>query len=136
MSRLYRVTVNIVGYRPDRLSEIVRACCDEWDFEPDDFEFHIPGVTESVLVATAVDQLCGGVSEAELSELAERLVRGIWQANGRFCSVQVQATDLEYQPVSTYTYGLNASDLLINEPPASTIEKGFVDATTDQPAAT
>ena len=98
------MTVEIKGYRARNLPKIIRACRKEWDFDPDDF---IRERTDPLkrrydkVIATAQGSLCGGEQE---HEFANRLLRGIWRANGGYCYVEVHATYLENLPYETYTF--------------------------------
>ena len=104
MSRLYEMSVSIKDYKAGRLKQITRACCEEWDFDPDDF---IRERTDPLkrrydrLIATAQGDLCGGEQE---HEFAKRLAMAIWKANGGFCLVEVRAVCLEELPYERYTY--------------------------------
>ena len=104
MSRLYEMTVEIKDYKARNLNKIVRTCRKEWNFAPDDF---IRERTDPLkrrydkVLATAQGSLCLGEQE---HEFANRLVRGIWRANGGYCYVEVHATYLENLPYETYTY--------------------------------
>ena len=88
MSRHYDMSVEISGYRPDRLDAIKQAAGQEWPFTDwyDD---------EEALAASAEANLCGGESEAEFTE---RLSLAVWKANGEYCDVTVNATYLEDLP--------------------------------------
>lgn len=104
MSRFYEVTVEIKDYEARQLTKIVRACCEEWNFTPDDF---IRERTDPLkrrydkVIATGRDHLCLGEPEREF---ADRLARVIWKANGGFCHVDVHTTCLEDLPYETQTY--------------------------------
>ena len=98
------MTVEIKGHKARNLSKIVRACRKEWNFAPDDF---IRERTDPLkrrydkVIATAQGSLCGGEQE---HEFANRLLRGIWRANGGYCYVEVHATYLENLPYESYTF--------------------------------
>ena len=104
MSRWYECAVEIKDYKSSRLKQIERACCEEWEFSPDDF---IRERTDPLkrrydkVIATAQGSLCGGEQE---HEFAKRLTMAIWKANGGFCFVEVRTVYLEELPYETYTY--------------------------------
>ena len=104
MSRWYEISVTIKNYKAGRLKQIEQACREEWSFAPEDFirERTDPRKRRyDQLTATAQGNLCLGEQE---HELANRLVRGIWKANGGYCYVVVHATYLENLPYETYTF--------------------------------
>jgi len=104
VSRAYEMTVEIKDYRARNLPKIIRACCDEWDFEPDDFTRQRTDPLKrryDTVIATAQGNLCGGEQE---HEFAKRLAMAVWKANGGFCLVEVRAVYLEELPYETYTY--------------------------------
>jgi hypothetical protein len=98
------MTVEIKGYRARKLPKIIHACCEEWDFEPDDFTRQRTDPLKrryDKVIATAQGDLCGGEQE---HEFAKRLAMAIWEANGGFCLVDVRAVYLEELPYESYTY--------------------------------
>lgn len=104
MSRAYEMTVEIKDYKARNLPKIIRACCEEWDFDADDFTRQRTDPLKrryDTVIATAQDNLCGGEQE---HEFAKRLAVAIWKANGGFCPVEVRAVYLEELPYETYTY--------------------------------
>ena len=82
MSRAYDMSVEIIGFRPDRTDAIEAAANQEWNFA-DWF------ISEETLFASAEGSLCGGESE---EDFAERLSLAVWRANGEYCDVTVNAT--------------------------------------------
>ena len=93
MSRCYNMAVTITGAVRDRIDTIKQAAEDEWAFDAwflDD---------DGVLTASADERLCGGETE---EEFAQRLAKAIWEANGDYCRVGVDATCLEDLPYETY----------------------------------
>ena len=108
MSRAYEMTVEIKDYKARNLPKIIRACCEEWDFEADDFtnDRHYDPPSQKLrrarkVIATAQGNLCGGEQE---QEFAQRLTMAIWKANGGFCLVEVRSVYLEELPYETYMY--------------------------------
>ncbi len=88
MSRHYEMTVDIKNYKARNLPKIVRACCEEWAFEPDDFTRERTDPLKrrfDKVIARAEGSLCGGEQE---HEFAKRLTAAIWKANGGFCPVE------------------------------------------------
>ena len=94
MSRNYDMTVEISGYDPAKVSEIQAAAKEQWPF--DDWWSSDDGDMQS----SAQHSLSGGESEEEFTE---RLGVAIWQANGKFCDVSVDATFLENLPYEVHT---------------------------------
>jgi hypothetical protein len=110
MSRSYEVTVGIERHDVERKDDIVQACCDNWDFEPQEFDdLGFPGDNPK-LTATAEGQLCGGEAE---TEFADRLTTAIWKANRGYCYVEVRATCLEDLPFEDYCYDEDRYDDLM-----------------------
>ena len=98
MSRHYDMTVSILGYDKKQKYEIQIAAETEWDF----CDWH--GM-DGELISSGEGNLGGGESEDEFSR---RLAMAIWEANGKFCQVDVCATCLEDLPYETY--GFNKDD--------------------------
>jgi hypothetical protein len=111
MSRLYEMTVTISGYHPANTDKIQAAAEREWPFtdwwDSDDEDLDTPP-----LEASAQSSLCGGESEEEFTE---RLSVAIWQANGGYCCVVVNATYLENLPYETHTLGEEDYDRLLQQ---------------------
>jgi hypothetical protein len=104
VSRAYEMTVEIKDYKARNLPKIIRACCEEWDFEADDFTRQRTDPLKrryDSVTATAQGNLCGGEQE---QEFAQRLTLTIWKANGGFCPVEVRSVYLEELPYETYMY--------------------------------
>ena len=98
MSRYYSMAVTIYGHKPNRKKAIVKAAKEEWPFAP--FE---PGADEEgnhlALWSRGESNLCGGESEEEFTT---RLSRAIWEANGGYCRVAVDACCLEDTPTERH----------------------------------
>ena len=92
MSRYYGMYVTVKDGDAACIEEIKTAARAEWPLE--DWHEH-----EGTLTASGADSLTGGESE---EEFAERLSKAIWQANGGFCEVCVDATYLEELPYESY----------------------------------
>jgi hypothetical protein len=92
MSRSYEMTVEISGYRPEKANAVRDAAASLWGFN-DWYD------QDDALTASADGNLCGGESEEEFTE---RLSLAVWQANGAYCQVSVDATFLECLPRETY----------------------------------
>ncbi len=92
MSRYYEMGVEITGHRPDKADAIRDAATNEWEFA-DWYD------QDGKLTASAEGSLCGGETEEEFTE---RLSMAIWQANGAYCEVTVNATYLESLPYETH----------------------------------
>ena len=92
MSRYYSMYVTVSNVAPEKRDRVKEAANGEWGFG----NWRFPG---SELTACAEGQLCGGETEAEFSQ---RLAKAIWEANGGYCKVEVNATYLEELPYETY----------------------------------
>lgn len=108
MSVCYRMFVTIDGFQPGNQKAIEAALRAEWDFDGVD-------ELEGVLTALGESSLSAGLSEEEFSE---RLAKAVWQANGGFCRVQVDATDLEHLPYNEYPFDEASYGRLIRTAPA------------------
>jgi len=89
MSRYYEMTVEISGHSPEKVSHIKTAAEAEWPFG----EWWSLGVGD--IRASAQSNLCGGEDEEQFTE---RLSVAVWQANGGFCKVVVNATYMDELP--------------------------------------
>ena len=90
MSRFYEMTVTITKSDPKRRDAIAEACRETWSFDDpcdyaDDKSFEMCGR----------DNLCGGEDEEQFTD---RLAKAIWEANKKYCLVEVCATFLESLP--------------------------------------
>jgi hypothetical protein len=93
LSRAYSMTVEIAGHDLARKGAIQAAAAAVWPFEEDWID------NGERLQASGDGQLCGGETEEEFTE---RLSLAVWQANGAFCEVVVDATYLEELPYETH----------------------------------
>jgi hypothetical protein len=98
MSRYYEMTVEVSDHDPARVPQIQVAAEKEWPFT-DWWSSGDGDDSAANMQASAQHSLCGGESEEQFSE---RLSMAIWQANGGFCRVSVDATFLENLPYQTY----------------------------------
>ena len=98
MSRSYEMSVEISGHRPEKANAVRDAAASLWGFA----DWYDQG---DALTASAEGNLCGGESE---EEFAERLSVAVWQANGAYCQVSLDATFLECRPHESYC--LNEAD--------------------------
>ena len=94
MSRAYEMQVEIIGLDPSREEAVKRAAESQWPFES------WPPYDDRLL-AYGEGRLCGGETE---EAFVERLTHAIWNANGKFCSVEVRATYLDDLPHETYSF--------------------------------
>jgi hypothetical protein len=93
MSRAYDMYLQVAQFQPERREGIKAAARAIWDFEWFCDAPTLEGFGES--------SLCGGERE---DQFADRLAKGIWAANGGFCSVIVTATYLDDLPKETYEF--------------------------------
>jgi hypothetical protein len=114
MSRAYSMTVEISGHDPTRIEAITAAAQAEWPFDADWIE------NEGKLWATGDGQLCGGEREEEFTE---RLSLAIWQANGAFCEVVVNATYMEELPYEIYCLNKDDYTRLMRKKPSRSKDK-------------
>jgi hypothetical protein len=88
MSRAYHMSVHISDYDRSRGTPIQDAAEKEWPFDDwDDDGEALHGYGDG--------SLAGGESEEEFTE---RLAKAVWQANGAYCGVAVDATYMESLP--------------------------------------
>jgi hypothetical protein len=101
MSRYFEMTVFIDQYDVAKIEAIQKAATAQWPFE--DWNF-CSGSDDVVggMQSSAQSQLCGGEAE---EEFVDRLAVAIWQANGRYCEVSVDAVYLESLPYESYLRG-------------------------------
>ncbi len=87
------------GANPARATDIKEAAEAEWPFDADDWRpcGHPDDLT--AFEASATGNLGAVLTE---QELAHRLIRAIWVANGDYCEVGVSATRLEDMPYEDY----------------------------------
>ena len=99
MSLYYSIGISVRGANPERALDIKEAAEAEWPFDVDDW---LPCGDPDDLTAfevSATGELYAATTE---QELAHRLIRAIWEANGGYCQVDVSATRLEDMPYETY----------------------------------
>ncbi len=99
MSLYYSIGIGVQGANPERALDIKEAAEDEWPFDADDWYpcGHPDDLT--AFEASAAGNLCAVLTE---QELAHRLIRAVWTANGGYCEVEVSATRLADRPYETY----------------------------------
>ena len=98
MSRYYNMDITIRGCDSERESGVMNAVEDIWPVQDwDDYE-DCDGV--AILSASARSSLCAGESEEEFTT---RVAHAVWEANGQFCEVCVDATYLECAPCTSHT---------------------------------
>ena len=89
MDSIWKVEVEITGFKADKVKEIIRACTVEWMFEPEDFDIGpLPPEEPTVLWATGIGTLYDGETK---DELIERLVIAVRRANGGPCFMKIEA---------------------------------------------
>ena len=99
MSLYYSIGVSVQGANPARATEIKEAAEAEWPFDADDWEPYGEPDDPTNFQASATGNLCAVLTE---QELAHRLIRAVWVANGGYCEVGVSATRLEDMPYEDY----------------------------------
>jgi hypothetical protein len=87
--------VQITDFEEAGLSKIEKACLEEWPFEAEEFSVEIDAKNVQTLTGNGIGSFCGGEDEDEFSD---RLAKAIWEANGKYCEVEVQALYLEELP--------------------------------------
>jgi hypothetical protein len=108
MGLRYEMGIEIERYSPKCVDAIKAAAENEWPFSKWYGQ-------EGTLNALAEGSLCGGESEKEFTE---RLSLAIWQANGAYCEVTVNATYLEELPYEIHYINEDDYERLIKEFPA------------------
>ena len=95
MSRSYEMAIEISGIKKEKRKQVRKAVEREWNMEVFDCD-------GKDAFASGQGSLCGGESEEEFSQ---RMARAIWQANGGYCEVTVEAAYLDELPYETYSFG-------------------------------
>ena len=98
MSRYYSMVVKITNYDQEREDDINGALCEEWPFHTT-----ILGNTDDGrrIFRNGDSNLRRGESE---EEFAARVARAVHNANRGPCTLEVNATCLEYLPCETYSF--------------------------------
>lgn len=90
MDSIWKLEVEITGFKAGRVKEIIHACTVEWMFEVEDFDIGPPAPAEpKVLWATGTGTLYNGETK---DELMERLIIAVRRANGGPCFMKIEAT--------------------------------------------
>jgi hypothetical protein len=93
--------VVIKDHDPAKAEAIQTSASNEWDFE-DWYSAKDDDVDKGIeMSATGQANLCGGEGEQEFSE---RLCNAIWEANGKYCEVEVTCTYMESLPHEDYSF--------------------------------
>lgn len=95
MSTAYEMGVTVTHFQLNKLPAIKQAAAEIWPFE---YWFDAPN---AILRGSGQSYLGGGESE---EQFAQRLAAAIWDANRRFCDVEVEAVYLENLPCESYTF--------------------------------
>jgi hypothetical protein len=90
MSRSYSMRVEVAKFKKGKSGAVVKACLGEWDFDSDEVE----AKAKSIILDGDGD-LCGGETE---QEFVDRLSKAVWEANGGYCEIEVQATCYDDMP--------------------------------------
>ena len=94
MSRMMRMDLTITGCDAYRIDAIKRAADEEWPF--------VDWLATGDEWASSAEGVLGEGESDE--EFARRLSQGIWQANGGYCKVEVQAFFLEETPMEYHCF--------------------------------
>ena len=95
MSRLFNMFVKIKDFDQTKENKIREAANQEWPSFGNDWfteEYEMSSGGEGYLAGGEMDD-----------EFADRLAMSIWSANGAYCIVEVDATNLEDIPTENYT---------------------------------
>jgi hypothetical protein len=92
------MNVDIKSFNKDKEEAIKNAADAEWNW--DTWE-----TWNGALCGEGEASLCGGESE---EEFAERLSKAIWTANGGYCEVNINQTNLDYVPCESYSLSQDA----------------------------
>jgi hypothetical protein len=112
MSRYYSIGISVRDANPARALEIKEAAEDEWPFDVDDWQPSGDPDDLTAFEASATGELYAPTTE---QEVAHRLIRAIWAANGGYCKVEVSATRLEDMPYETYRLDRDDFERMIAE---------------------
>ena len=97
MSRCYEMHATVTGYDRARYEQIIAALEEAWAFDSDSTEFNDePG---EVIFFSGTGNLCAGITEKQFTE---SLTYAVWEANGKFCAVEVNAIYLDALPDNTH----------------------------------
>ena len=89
--------IEVEGIAFDRIDEVYKAIKEHWAVE-DDIYF----TDDLTALSVAGDgYLAGGISE---EEMADAIIKAVWEANGAYCRVTVSATYMENLPHESYSY--------------------------------
>ena len=97
MSRNYNMSVTVGKFIAEKATTIREAAKQQWNF--DGWAERPRSGDEPNLIGWGDDRLCAGESE---EEFVDRLCKVIWQANGTYCEVEVQAVYLDDLPHECY----------------------------------
>ncbi len=114
MSSYYQMDLRITDPSPYRVMAIQEAAEDLWPFSDwnDTQAVPIPSVEKRQLMASGRSDLCHAATEVEF---ATRLAHAIWEANGEYCEVRVDATYLADAPVSKIVRGEDDYDEFLKQ---------------------
>ncbi len=96
MSRTYEMIITISNYNPAKKNELIEACRNDWEIKDKDIweeSGRLSCFGRSYLVETE-------------EEFVDHLAGEIWEANGGFCDVFVEATFLDDLPSGDHERGL------------------------------
>jgi hypothetical protein len=99
MSRYYQMAVEVQGYDPDAVDEIIAILRENWNYES--VTDYIDEELGTVLNMSGDDYLYADMDE---ESYAEHTAKDVWEANGGYCFVTVIATYLEDLPSEKYTF--------------------------------
>lgn len=94
MGRLYEMAIHISGFRKERIKNIQTQIQKEWNVK------ELQSGKSTVSFFGEIN-LSGGESE---DEFARKVATLIWNINGAYCKVEVNATYLENLPSETYSF--------------------------------
>ena len=90
--------VELKNIQPERVETIIAAVSHLWNWENTDVYSN-----QTCIELRGKDFLYGGTSE---EEFAEHLSKLIWDANEKFCEINVNCTYLEDLPYESYHQGI------------------------------
>lgn len=96
MSKTYEMIITIRNYNPDKKNELIEACRNDWEIKDENIWEEPDSLT------------CYGrsfLTETE-EEFVDHISGEIWEANGGFCEVFVNATFLDDLPSEEHERGL------------------------------
>jgi hypothetical protein len=99
MSRYTKIDIEIKRFNKDRYQAIADALTEEWDFEG--FGTHTATDNDASGLTAMGGSGCDQMQSDGEDVMLATLTKAAWKANGAFCEVKVDFTDLDSAPCET-----------------------------------